>query len=299
MSRDTRELPAPARSATPIDRERSREQPDARRWSPSERLTLPRYQTRQPVCLDRNRFMLRDSEIDLLSTVGAFRVVAVRDLGTFPDNTTDRDRSHVNADIRSLCDQDLIEKHALVINGRPEPAVVLTNKGRELLERFRRPRDDRDAPEQQFYAGLVKPRELAHDAQLYRMFEVERSRLDAEGATVERVVLDYELKADYHAYVYAQERAGVNTAEARRTFAEEHSLPFGGQHIHFPDLRVEYRTDDGSRECRDLELATEHYSRSQLSGKQSAGFRVYRAAGASAARRGGHPADPHLLEWLA
>ena len=52
---------------------------------------------------------------------------------------------------------------------------------------------------------------------------------------------------------------------------------------------------------RDLELATEHYSRSQLGGKQSAGFRVYRAAGArgaGASKPGGSPIDPHHLEWL-
>jgi hypothetical protein len=66
-------------------------------------------------------------------------------------------------------------------------------------------------------------------------------------------------------------------------------------------VRVEYETPDGRLERRDLELATEHYSRSQLSGKQTAGFRVYRASGArgaGAGRKGGTPTDPHHLEWL-
>jgi hypothetical protein len=50
---------------------------------------------------------------------------------------------------------------------------------------------------------------------------------------------------------------------------------------------------------RDLELATEHYSRSQLAGKHTAGFHVYRAAGprgAGASKPGGTPTDPHHLE---
>jgi hypothetical protein len=107
-----------------------------------------------------------------------------------------------------------------------EHVGILTGKGRELLERSR---TESDRPEQRFYAGLVKPRELAHDAQLYRLFQTERERLEAERGTVTRVVLDYELKADYHRYVHERHLAGVNAIDARRTFAEEHGLPFAGE----------------------------------------------------------------------
>ena len=146
----------------------------------------------------------------------------------------------------------------------------------------------------------MKPRELAHDAQLYRLFETERKQLEDAGARVTRVVLDYELKREYHTYVHRQQAAGVEPAEARAAFAREHNLPFKGR-IELPDVRIEYEDLDGVARHRDLELATEHYSRSQLSGKQTAGFRVYRAAGARGAntpKRGGTPSDPHLLEWL-
>jgi hypothetical protein len=231
--------------------------------------------------------MLRDSQVDVLSTVGAFRVVPVHDLAA--------DRR----DIRSLREQGLLQTHTIVINECREPIAALTRKGRVLLEAFRRPRDRDDAPEQQFYAGVVKPRELAHDAQMYRLFQTERTQLEAEGASITRVVLDYEFKAEYHTYVHDQERAGVNPREARRAFARDHELPFDGRHIQFPDVRVEYETEEGARACRDLELATEHYSRSQVCGKQGAGFRVYRAAGAGGnGRRGGVPTDPHNLESI-
>jgi hypothetical protein len=116
------------------------------------------------------------------------------------------------------------------------------------------------------------------------LFHTEASRLEAEGAQVTKVVLDYELKREYHTFVARQENARPDIAatNARRIFAEQNDLPFLSGRIQFPDVRIEYESEDG-REChRDLELATEHYSRSQIGGKQRAGFRVYRAAGAGA-----------------
>lgn len=304
MSRDGRDSPADSRQDTRADRDRpERTTPrSGRSWSPSRSLTLPRSRTRQAVPVDRARYMLRDSEIDLLSTVGAFRAVAVRDLET-RDAGADRSAdSQTDADIRSLCDQGLLQTHTITINGESEPVALLTEAGRDVLETCRDSREDPDEDhEQEFYAGLVKPRELAHDAQLYRMFEAERAQLESEGASVTRVVLDYELKAEYQSYVHEQEQAGVEADDARRAFAHEYELPFADGHIQFPDVRVEYETEDGLRECRDLELATEHYSRSRVGGKQSAGFRVYRAAGArlsGSSRRGGSPVDPHHLQWL-
>jgi hypothetical protein len=279
-------------------------------WSPANRLDLPRTPDRQPVTLERDFFRLRGSESELLATIGAFRAIAIHDLREVAANAMPQRPASLDADLRSLRDQGLLRTHALVMNGRSEHAAVLTTKGRELLEHSRPSAlSARPSPglrpltshlcDQRFYAGVAKPRDLAHDAQLYRMFETERARLQAEGAPVTRVVLDYELKAEYHRYVHQQHRTGVDETSARRAFADQHHLPFAGQRIHLPDVRIEYETEDGRTEYRDLELATEHYSRSQLGGKVSAGFRVYRAAGAGAgSRRGGTPADPHRLEWI-
>ena len=82
-----------------------------------------------------------------------------------------------------------------------------------------------------------------------------------------------------------------------------HRLPYEDEHVQFPDVRIEYETPDGRIEYRDLELVTEHYSRSQLAGKAQAGFTLYRAAGAGRlrggqARTGGTPFDPRHLERL-
>jgi hypothetical protein len=273
-----------------------------RTWSPANRLDLPRSPDRRPVRFERDCFRLRGSESELLATIGAFRAIAIRDLKEVAANATTRRSASLDADLRSLRDQGLLYRHALVMNGRSEHVAVLTRKGRDLLERSS-PLAVRD---QRFYAGVARPRDLAHDAQLYRVFETERDQLQAEGGIVTRVVLDYELKGEYYRYVHEQHLAGVDETHARRVFAAEHQLPFAGERIHLPDVRIEYEAEDGRTEYRDLELVTEHYSRSQLGGKVSAGFRVYRAAGAGpggrrtggGSRRGGSPADPHRLEWI-
>lgn len=301
MSRDTRDddlaRPDEPTRSNPETRHSVDREPDRTRdrWSAARGLTLPRSPERRPVALNRERFRIRDSESELLATVGAFRVIAVRDLEPSAANTANPDRSFVDGDVRSLREQGLLQTHQVIMNGRSERVAVLTPKGRQLLEHARSPVDR--PSEQRYYADLVKPRELAHDAQLYRMFETERERLEAEGATVARVVLDYELKADYHRYVHEQHLAGVDETHARRAFADAHDLPFAGGRMHFPDVRIEYETADGRTEYRDLELATEHYTRSQLTGKTGAGFRVYRAAGAGG-RRGGTPSDPHHLRSI-
>jgi hypothetical protein len=49
--------------------------------------------------------------------------------------------------------------------------------------------------------------------------------------------------------------------------------------IPLPDLRIEYQTRDGEMAKVDLELATGHYKRSQISEKASAGFIVYSEGG--------------------
>jgi hypothetical protein len=69
-------------------------------------------------------------------------------------------------------------------------------------------------------------------------------------------------------------------------------------HLELPDLRIEYETEDGRLEYRDVELVTEHYSRGQVSGKARAGFTCYRAGGGGQARAGGNPFDPRHLERL-
>ena len=113
-----------------------------------------------------------------------------------------------------------------------------------------------------------------------------------KGRHVTRVVLDYELKADYQRFLNRPDRPADATLEDdRAAFAAAHGLTVVDGHLELPDLRLEYEGPDGERGVRDVELVTEHYSRAQLAGKAAAGFAMYRA---SRPRRPGH-ARRHAL----
>jgi len=122
-------------------------------------LDLPRERDREIVHDTRGReYTLRGSETRTLSTVGAFRVVPARDLRDHFDRPADpRD-----GDLRHLREQGLID--TVRLDGWRDVAVVLTDRGRDLLESNRARDHD---PRQEFYAGLKRERELEHDAQVY------------------------------------------------------------------------------------------------------------------------------------
>ena len=73
----------------------------------------------------------------------------------------------------------------------PSKAVyaALTRDGQSLLN-LRRPAGSR----QVYYAQFVKPRELRHDAAIYRLYQEVAARIAREGGRVSRIVLDFELK---------------------------------------------------------------------------------------------------------
>jgi hypothetical protein len=128
----------------------------------------------------------------------------------------------------------------------------------------------------------------------------EARRIEREGGRVTRVVLDYEVKREYQQYLNRPDRpADADAAHERLAFAHAHDLKSVDGHLQLPDLRIEYETEEGRLEYRDVELVTEHYSRGQVSGKTRAGFVCYRTGGRGGqARTGGSPFDPRHLERL-
>jgi hypothetical protein len=87
---------------------------------------------------------------------------------------------------------------------RDTTVVTPTKKGRDLLESARH---NRDAPDRQaFQAGIQRPRELKHDAQVYRAYLHEAERLRREGANIHRVILDNDLKAEYQGFLQERNR---------------------------------------------------------------------------------------------
>ena len=237
-----------------------------------------------------------ESEARILAIVGTFRVVRADDLQPMRSS-----RDAWNGDLRSLVEQGLIETRTIDVNRQSMAVVVLTRSGKALLEAHRRPTEGR---QQEFHAGLVKPREIGHDSQIYRLYQAEAAPDRGRGGRVDRVVLDYELKRDYQRFRNRPDRAD----EARPTrdleaFAASTGLPIIDDHLELPDLRIEYETADGRLEHRDVELVTPHYSRGQLAGQGTgrlhpvpSGWRRPRPR--RLGRTGGTPTDPHHLEWL-
>ena len=239
---------------------------------------------------------LRPQEIKALSEVGRFRVVAVRDLaGTVYGG----DRSALERDL------DYLEKKGIVtlrsVNARrdgswrqPEriQVVTLTRPGKKIVRQVGNLRHD-----QQLYAGLVKPREVEHDTQIYRAYLKEMERIEGLGGSNPRVVLDFEIKRNVQRALYAQRKAdpGRELNEIKEQVANEFNLPYVGNQIQIPDARIEYELDQGSRTgSSDIEVVTAAYRPGHLRSKAQAGFRLY-AAGRDRARLGRDIEDEHHM----
>jgi len=211
---------------------------------------------------------ITSAERAVLWDVGRFRVVAAEDLGYA--RYAGRP-SLLQQDMRHLVAKGYLVRRRVPVDGhgRTMEVLALTRTGRSLLKR--------NAPsDQALYDGFVKPREIVHDAALYRMFQKEVARIEHDGGKVRRVVLDYELKKRaYSPLAKARNLPPLEYAERQLEIAEANGLPVVDGHIVLPDLRVEYETRDGEERHVDLELATRNYRAAHIQAKSAAGFRVY------------------------
>ena len=263
-------------------------------------LDLPRGRERRPV-RERDRvYEINGTESRMRAIVGAFRVVSVSDLHDGREDTRKA--------LRHLERDGLLHSSPLSSDNR---AVVLTARGRDLLEANRHDRQERSwEPRQAFYAGLRKPRELTHDSKVYRAYLRAEERLREQGDRVGRVVLDYELKRDYQRFLHERNRGRKNCdgrpdrePEEIARWAREHDLPYDDGHVHFPDARIEYEDRDARSRHEDIEIVTGHYRGAHAGAVARSGFSCYRVVGgmvggcASTGRRGGSR-HPKLAEEL-
>ena len=255
-------------------------------------LDLPRGLEREIVVGGDHRYELNGDDSRSLATVGAFRVVSERDLCDPRDESTDPRES----DLHHLRDEGLVRFVAL--DGR-ERALTLTERGRHLLDAHRRDRDDER--QQAFYAGVSRPRELAHDAALYRAYLRAEERLREHGAETRRVVLEHDLKREYQEWLQEHNR-GRSDSDGRpdrdpreiEEWAHEHDLPYFDESVHFPDFRIEYELQGRDRH-EDVEVVTEHYRGAHAASVARAGFTCYGRGGGSG-RSGGRGFDPRVAE---
>ncbi len=267
----------------------------------ADRLDLPRGPERERVHVRTRTYELRGSEVRTLATVGAFRVVPASDLRDHDNHPADAR----TGDLKHLREIGLVRTMPYVVGKTRTTLVSLTEQGRSVLEDSRR---DHDRERQVFYAGIAKPRELAHDSQLYRAYLRAGERLATRDARIRRVVLDYELKREYQRFLQASNR-GRRDSDGRpdreqeeiERWAHAHHLPMVDDHVQFPDVRIEYDERDGRRAVEDVEVTTEHYRGALAGAKARAGFTSYRAAGTrvGGCRRsggGGRGFDPRVAE---
>jgi hypothetical protein len=297
---DEPERPDPSRGGRAGTEAADRHRPSPRDVF-TDRLDLPRGAERERVHLRNRAYALRGSEARTLATVGAFRVVPANDLRDHDGRPADTRRG----DLAHLRELGLVRTTPYVAGHTRTSLVTLTERGREVLEGAGR---GLDRERQEFYAGIAKPRELSHDAQLYRAYLRAAERLDARGARLHRVVLDYELKREYQRFLQADNR-GRRDSDGRpnrdqeeiERWAQAHHLPVVDDHVQFPDVRIEYEERDGRRAVEDVEVTTLHYRGAMAGAKARAGFTSYRAAGtrlggSSRRGRGGRGFDPRIAE---
>lgn len=256
---------------------------------------LPRGLDREHVHSHDHDYTLRGSETRTLTTVGAFRVVPANDLRDKFDQSLDPR----HGELWHLRDSGLVETVRL---DRDTSAVTLTKEGRDLLESRRR---DSDSPDgQAFHHGVQKPRELKHDAEVYRAYLEEAERLRDEGANIHRIVLENELKAEYQEFLQERNRDRDDSngqpdreVEEVLAWAQEHDLPCDEEgHLQFPDVRIEYDID-GRDHTLDVEVMTPHYRGAHAAAKSGAGFALYWSnRGGGGGRSGGR--TPSIIEEL-
>ncbi len=294
---------SPPRRPPKEEMERPRE---ARERIPSPSRSLDHRPPRQSLPLHTIGLALRAEEQQVLSEVGRFRVIATRDLAT----TIYADRpGRMERDLAYLRQHGLINVNS--VNARRDgrggrvqhiEVVTLTKSGRDLAQHIAGLPAD-----QKLYAGLVKPREVEHDSQIYRAYRKEAGKIEQTGGTNLRVRLDFELKAQVQKAIYAARKADPEREmnDIKQEVAAQLDLPFVNNGIQIPDARIDYDlarkggqdNDQGSRSGHaDIEVLTAAYRPGHLQGKAQAGFHLYASAPDRATLTARVEGDHHLLD---
>jgi hypothetical protein len=262
---------------------------------------MPRGPEREIVRERQRSYQLNGRESAALATIAAFRVVQVSDVREVLDDG--RGGRSAQRSLEHLQASGLLER--IPLERRDEDVVVLTNRGRDLLEANRR--EHAGEPRQVFYAGLKKPRELTHDAHVYRACRDAEAQIRNQGGRVGRVVLDYELKREYQHFLQERNRGRADstgrpdrTPEEIAACAKDHDLPCDGNRVRFPDARIEFEDRDRQEQHRDIEVVTPHYRGAHAAAVASSGYQIYGGGLRlqTSGRRGGRGLDPRLAEEI-
>jgi hypothetical protein len=204
-----------------------------------------------------------------MADIGRFRAVDVKDLARF---AYQGDEARAKYDLENLRTQGLVEEKTFFrAHQSARKIATLTERGQRVARKA-----SGLAREQRIYHGIVKPRELDHDADLYKVYQKAVEEIQEKGGKPVRVRLDFEIKESIN---HQKEAAGHLPEAMRRRWLEavgkEHGLTMDGTTIHLPDVQVEYETADGRIERENLELLSRNYREDGIRGKAAAGFKIY------------------------
>jgi hypothetical protein len=256
--------------------------------------------TREGIAVNIRGLRLRPEEQTLLAETGRFRVLAVKDIAR---TIYGGDKQALETDLRYLEERNLVRVDTVPARNdgrwlRPQriEVVTLTKYGERLAhETGKFPLD------QKLYHGLVKPREVEHDTQIYRAYIKEAGRIEHAGGKNLRVELDCELKHKVQKALYAARKAEPerDLAEIKREVAERFELPHIRNKIEIPDARIHYELDQGSQTAfADIEVVTAAYRPKHLQSKAQAGFRMYASSSDKASLSAKIEDEQHTLDWV-
>src|SRR6202789_2197930 len=254
--------------------------------------------SRHHLQLDIAGLRLHREEKTLLGEAGRFRVLSLKDAA---GSLYAGDERALRSDLRFLKERGLVSVD--IVNARRDgrsrsveriEVITLTRAGEKLAGA-----SNSFSPEQKLYHGLVKPREAEHDAQIYRAYRKEWERIEKQGGTNPRVLLDFELKSQVQKAIYAARKAEPDRdmQEIKQQVAAEYELPLIDGQIQIPDARIEYELDQGSRTgFSDIEVVTAAYRPGHLRAKAQAGFQTYVSGRDAASISHKIEGEHHLLD---
>jgi len=290
------------------DRSRPERPRESRQRSVSHDRPMDQRPRRQTIAPQAIGLSLREEERKVLAEVGRFRVVTTGDLA---ETVYDNRQSRMERDLSFLREKGLIQVDTVNARrdgrgGRVEriEVITLTKDGRAVAQQTSGLPQD-----QKLYAGMVKPREVEHDAQIYRASLKEAERIERKGGRNLRVQLDFELKSQIQKAIYAERKANPERGmdEIKQQVAGQFDLPYVDGGIQIPDARIEYdlpRKDDreidqGPRTSHeDIEVLTAAYRPGHLRNKAQAGFHVYASSSDRATLTAKVEDDHHLMERI-
>lgn len=286
------EQPSPRRERS---RRPDREPSVERTCEPEQRPRRTRAGVAEEICGLR----LRPEEQKLIAEAGRFRVLAVDDIVR---SIYSGDKRALQSDLRFLEEKGALSvasvaarNDGLRLFSRRIDAVSLTRHGESLA------RETGAFPlEQKLYHGMVKPREVEHDTQIYRAYLKEAEKIERAGGRSLRVELDFELKAKVYRAIHQARKADPerDLAEIRREAAARFNLPYIDHRIEIPDARIHYEMDEGARAAfSDIEVVTAAYRPGHLRAKAQAGFRMY-ASASDRGRLAKVEDEHHLFDWV-